>query len=119
MADPIVGHDWLIPQRNDLQYACIFPRPSATTPCIDTTCDCFYRHPGDNNPLCQDPSGNYVQNQLYAKAYPGLRELELAKELGGVAASICPRNLTDPGAQDYGYRPALEALVKEIGSSLP
>jgi hypothetical protein len=82
-------------------------------------CDCFDGAPGDNNPLCQDPAGNYVSTQFFAKAYPGLRELDLVKRLGGVAASICPRNLTNASAQDFGYRPALEALAKDLGSSVP
>jgi len=118
MSDPMVGHEWVISRRNDLQYACIFPLPQQG-PCVDNTCDCFDRQPGDNNPLCQDPSGNYVSTQFYAKAYPGLRELELVKQLSGIAASICPRNLTDGNAQDFGYRPALEALARDLGSSLP
>ena len=110
-ADPINGHEWSILGRDDLQYACIFARPS-TTPCVDTSCDCFQRKRGENNPLCADGSGNYQQQQFYAKAYPGLRELSVIQGLGpqGLAASICARNLTDPSQQDYGYRPAVEAL---------
>jgi hypothetical protein len=120
MADPIHGHEYVVSptRRDDLQYACIFPLPQ-TGPCVDNSCDCFDRQPGDNNPLCQDPAGNYGTTQYFAKAYPGLRELELVKQLQGVAASICPRNLTDGNAQDFGYRPALEALAKDLGSSVP
>lgn len=117
-SDPINGHEWTIPLRNDLQYACIFPLPQPIH-CVDTNCDCFDLQTEEHDPLCQTPSGEYGTTQYFAKAYPGLRELDLVKRLGGVAASICPRNLTDTSAQDFGYRPALEALAKDLGSSLP
>jgi hypothetical protein len=118
LADPIVGHEWVIPQRNDLQYACTFALPQAI-PCVDSSCDCYEYQQGENDPLCQNSNGEYGTTQYFAKAYPGLRELELVKRLGGVAASICPRNLTDMSAQDFGYRPALEALAKDLATSMP
>jgi hypothetical protein len=71
-ADPIHGHEWNITNRDDLQYACIFETP-ATLPGVDSTCDCFSRQPGDNNPLCAGPSGTYEHVQHKAKAYPSLR----------------------------------------------
>lgn len=122
MADPINGHDWLIAKRDDLQYSCIFQLASAQPTCDSIDCDCFGRDPGDNNPLCQDANGTYVSNAQYdGKAYPGLRELALVQGLGqgAVAASICPRNLTDQSQQDYGYRPAVEVLAKDLQKSLP
>jgi hypothetical protein len=117
-ADPIHGHEWNITRRDDLQYACIFPRPSPGA-CTDSTCDCLDRSPGDNNPLCADAAGNYGTTQNKAKAYPGLRELELVHEFGkhGIVASICPKQLTAPDEQDYGYRPAVDAIVDRIEES--
>jgi hypothetical protein len=117
-SDPINGHEWSIANRNDLQYACIFDKPSPA-PCGDSTCDCFDRQPGENNPLCTNGAGVYEAVQNKAKAYPGLRELELVHDFGkkGIVASICPRNLTTPEAQDYGYRPAVDAIVDRVRDS--
>lgn len=118
-ADPINGHDWNIMHRDDLQYACIFAKPTVG-PCTDMECDCFERQPGENNPLCQTDTGSYEQVQHYAKAYPGLRELAFVQGLGdnALAASICARNLTDNSQQDYGYRPAFEALATELAKNV-
>src|SRR5207249_3524278 len=43
MSDPINGHDWVIPMRNDLEYACIFELPQVG-PCVSNDCDCFSRN---------------------------------------------------------------------------
>src|SRR5206468_4672980 len=80
-ADPINGHERNIMRRDDLQYSCIFQRPTQT-PCVDTTCDCFQSLAGENNPLCASPSGTYDQVQYNAKAYPALRELQLVHDVG-------------------------------------
>jgi hypothetical protein len=59
--------------------------------------------------------------QIYGKAYPGLRELEVMKGIGnsGVLASICAKNTTAVSsmlADDaFGYNPALSAFVDRIG----
>jgi len=119
--DPINGHEWNVSDRTDLQYACIFPlaQPKACTE--PTQCDCYNRPPTDANPLCADSTGNYSNNAQYkAKAYPSLRELSVLKALGpnAVAASICPRNLTDTTAEDFAYRPGVEALAAELQGSV-
>jgi hypothetical protein len=51
-----------------------------------------------------------------AKAYPGLKELAVARAMGaqGIVASICPKQLSDPGAADYGYRPAGATIVSAV-----
>jgi hypothetical protein len=65
-----------------------------------------------NNPLCQDSTG-YSQLQLYAKAFPGTRQLQVLKDVGygSMVASICPKvttgDTTDPS---YGYNPAVETI---------
>jgi hypothetical protein len=119
MADPINGHEWNIVEGDDLEYACIFALPQ-TGACSDRNCDCYNLNPADNNPLCQTPGGTYEAVQHFAKAYPGLRELELAKSLGpnGIPASICARNLVTVDAQDYGYGPAMDALGASVGKSI-
>jgi hypothetical protein len=57
---------------------------------------------------------------MRAKGYPGLRELEVLKGLGdqAVVASICPANVTNAAASDFGYRPALSALLSRFRATL-
>jgi hypothetical protein len=67
--------------------------------------------------------GDYTV-QTYAKAYPTIRELTLAKMMGaqGVVASLCPIHTEDSATGDdplYGYRPALDALVDRMVAALP
>ena len=117
--DPVHGHDYPIPERDDLQYACTFELP---TP-IDCTipdnvqggCDCDIQ--GNDNPVCEGPT---QQLQVRAKAYPGLRQLSVVKGLGpqGVAGSICGDVVQDPSSPAYGYRPAVAAVVESIKNGL-
>jgi hypothetical protein len=74
---------------------------------------------GYDNPLCDtDPGGM----QTYAKAYPGVKNLAIAKGMKGqgIAASICPAQLQNKtnadgtAAQDYGYRPAVNAIIDRL-----
>jgi hypothetical protein len=127
-ADPFNGHDWDPSMANptpnaDLQYACTFAlsTPKMCTEQVD--CDCFFPA-GSNpaaasNPLCQSATG-YSTAQVRAKGYPGIRELQVLQGLGdqAVVASICPSNLTNATAADYGYRPAIAALVGRMRSEL-
>jgi hypothetical protein len=128
-ADPINGHEWNTSTANptpnaDLQYACVFPLNPAKT-CTDATdCDCFVPAGGNaaaaQNPLCQNAAGMYSNAQSRAKAYPGTRQLEVLRGLGdqAVVASICPSNVTDTAAADFGYRPAIAALVGRMRNAL-
>jgi hypothetical protein len=79
-------------------------------------CDCKPGSEADQNPLCQGPDGNYSAVQRSGKAYPGLRELQVLKDFGtnAVVASICARNVTDSSKQDYGYGPAVDALLDRM-----
>jgi hypothetical protein len=122
MANPVNGHEWGNKDLSDLQYACIFPLKEARD-CAELArsrpgvkCDCSTVIPGDANPLCQDPTGAFTTKQSYAKAYPGLRELSVLQDFGdnSIVASICARNLTGESAQDYGYRPAVDAIVDRL-----
>jgi hypothetical protein len=112
------GHDRVIARRDDLQYACIFPKPSIDL-CVDSTCDCLNSRPDENNPVCSTTDGLYEPVQYKAKAYPALRELEFLHDFGknGILASICARNVVDPSAQDYGYRPGFDAVADRLKST--
>jgi hypothetical protein len=126
--DPIHGHEWdpskAITPNADLQYACTFAVPTPRTCTTLTDCDCFVPDGADpsatKNPLCQDAAGAYSNVQTRAKAYPGTRELQVLQGIGdqGVVSSICPSNLTDPLASDFGYRPAIATLVHRMGPAL-
>jgi hypothetical protein len=125
LANKVNGHEWVNSNGDDLQYACIFKLPEsrdcaqlAQDPLVG--CDCAPGREADNNPLCQSPDGTYSTTQSFAKGYPGLRELQVLKDFGanGVVASICARNLTDKNAQDYGYGPAIDAIVDRLKQAL-
>lgn len=123
LAHPINGHEmdlFAAPEidfRSDLQYACIFalaePRNCGEG---DISCDCSQAPARQRKPICQGPDGRYSDQQWAAKAYPGLRQLRLAAALEdhAVAASICARNVDDRRRQDFGYRPAIDALVDRL-----
>jgi hypothetical protein len=84
--DPMNGGDRDIQQGDDLQYACIGPRAVTTK-----SSDCEGAVPEANSPLC-DPGGT----QPFFKAYPGLRHLRLAHDLGAraVVGSVCSASLS-------------------------
>ncbi len=81
------------------------------------------------SPLCQAPDGKYGNRQYYAKAYPGLRELQVLRGFyevsnyshnNAVAASICPKDLNYANAAGpgYGYNPAIGALVDRLKNNV-
>jgi len=118
--NPINGSEYTITQRDDLQYACIFPlatpRDCADTANLLSGCDCM--DPANDNPLCaENPAdGGNRTLQVAAKAYPGTRNLAILKGLGaqGVPASICPSQFDDPSKSDYAYRPAIRSLLERV-----
>ena len=105
------------PLFSDLQYACIFDLPMLLR-CSegDGNCDCAGDPTLARRPICQQPEGGYSRLQWGGKAYPGLRPLEVVRGLGdhGIAASICARNVRDRERSDYGYRPALRAILDRM-----
>jgi hypothetical protein len=132
-ANPINGHEWKPVNNEDLQYACIFDLApvlgGATRDCgaiAKQTCDCF--DPTDDlttvnarlKPLCQQPNGSYSEVQTRAKAYPGTRELEVLSFYGenSIVASICPKVLDDNTNADYGYNPAVGAIIDRLKEKL-
>ncbi|WP_437540891.1 hypothetical protein WME97_25630 [Sorangium sp. So ce367] len=129
----INGREYTIPAEStgDLQYACIFDLPRDAVKSCDgqaQSCDCraVGGQPTDN-PLCEPEAGNDQEDpgprsttQIKVKAYPSLRELQLIRELGpqGIVGSVCPRQLTDANAADFGYRPAIGAVIERLKTGL-
>jgi hypothetical protein len=128
LANPSNGHEQNVPDRDDLQYACIFALP-APRDCAngDRTCECTPPMDGgvsaitaSNSPLCQPPTGGPASTtQYYGQANPSTRELLFAHTLGARAApaSICPKQTSGTGP-NYGYVPALDALANRIAVTL-
>jgi hypothetical protein len=115
--NPVNGHEWNVVAGDDLQYACIFPLATPRDCTVSTvSCDCRPGEEAEQNPLCQDPSGAFGNTQFSAKAYPSVRELQLLKAIGsqGIVASICPAQTSDANLADFGYRPAVGAVVERL-----
>ena len=112
------GHEWHVADNDDLQYACTFPLP-AVRDCsyMGSSCDCTGSQEQldlAKKPLCQDPvTGAYTNIQVAGKAYPTPRQLTVMKAFGSnsLLGSICPRNVTNRSAPDYGYRPFINLLL--------
>lgn len=125
-AHPVNGHEHANVYRDELQFACIFPLPEGQRVCDPDGangfgCDCDAADPAaDGNPLCQAPDNSFGATQYFAKAYPGTRELEVLSQVAdtAVVASICPKDMTDEAALDYGYRPAMQAIVDKVKTKL-
>lgn len=124
-ANPINGHEWTIPN-DDLQYACIFPLlPGTERDCSNPNlsgCDCAVKT--NDNPLCY-PNPNQMNAptlQVRAKAYPGIRPLQVIRDLGpqGLVGSVCATQVSDQGqtAIDFGYRPAMQAVADRLKPAL-
>jgi len=116
------------PRADDLQYACIFPLGDARRNCAmldpnTDNCDCYQGVL--DRPLCEETPGvsQAGTTQYWAKAYPGLRELQVLKDFGekstnSIVASICARNVTKNTDPDFGYRPAIAAIVDRLKEQL-
>jgi hypothetical protein len=138
-ADPINGHDWVTNTGTghilnvDREYACVFPLVDmngnpTTRDCTlaqnQNFCDCPHTPTGsltaDQLPPICDPTTQ--SNQVGAKAYPTIRELELAHLMGtqGIVSSICPQHVTEesPGDPLYGYRPGISLLVSHLAPAI-
>lgn len=124
-ANAINGHEHITGER-DLQHACTFELPEPVV-CdqarfeADAGCDCFVEDAAMNNPVCNPPGGGEASTTQYmGKAYPALRELAVAQELGrrSVLGSICARNTQDDTRSDYGYRPVFGAIGRRVAATL-
>jgi hypothetical protein len=117
-ANKINGHESSIADNSDLQYACIFPLPTPVD-CggMAAACDCKASDSVYNRALCNGTM------QTAAKAYPGVRELQVLKDYGAkgtqnsIVASICPKSLKQ-GDPSYGYGPAVSAIVDRLKEAL-
>ena len=114
---PVNASERNIEARDDLQYACVFERGElgpldCALPENALGCDCAQ---SPENPLCWNGAG-YTTQQYRAKAYPGRRQLAVLKGMDSqaIVASVCPANLVGPAAADFGYRPAITAIVDRL-----
>jgi hypothetical protein len=127
--NPINGREQAVDPntRDDLQFACIFDLEEPV-PCNATNaagCDCNADEQVKNSPLCMYGAAGMDGTQIKAKAYPGLRELEVLRGVGdsAIVASICPKNPVaqgmNPAAEPYyGYNPAVAAIVDRLKDAL-
>jgi hypothetical protein len=101
----------------DLQFACVYELPVPVDCTKAGNCDCKDPTNAALLPLC-DPTTH--TKQVRAKAYPGGRELQALKAVGeqGIVASICPAQLANDKARDYGYDPAMGAIVERLKKAL-
>jgi hypothetical protein len=132
--DPIDGREWITDHemvsgthvlKVDREYACTFklaqPRDCTLNYNIPYRCDCPSSAGGltheQTPPVCDDANPT---SQVYAKAYPTIRELLLAKLMGnqGIVSSICPQEIVDTASPVYGYRPAVGAIVDRLKAGL-
>jgi hypothetical protein len=121
--NPINGHEQAVtPTRDDLQFACIYPL-AQPIPCNDenaASCECNRDEAPKNSPLCKGATSTEDGTQVYGRAYPSLRELEVLKGVGAnsVVTSACPKNPAsdDPSDANAGYVPALNALADQLVS---
>jgi hypothetical protein len=133
--NPINGHEHVAPKADDLQYACTFPL-ATPRPCSvlnDARCDCNADEWDNHRSLCEYAGGPMTDGvQRYAKAYPGVRTLEVLRGVGenAIVASICPKYTEPRGGllaeedASYGYNPAMTAIVgvfqdRLLGQCLP
>ena len=120
-SNPINGHEHaVLPIRDDLQFACIYPLPEPV-PCSDAnaiTCECTSSDAARKNPLCEGVTSTEDGTQVYGKAYPSVRELQVLKNVGSsaVVTSACPRYpaTDEPLDPSAGYAPALNALADRL-----
>ena len=116
LGNSINGSEWPTNQA-DLQYACVFKLPDPIN-CSTSSCVCTEHN---RSPLCYDEAtGAYGTEQFRAQAYPGRRQLSVLKGIGdqAVVASICAANTTDGQAGDFGYLPAMQALIERLRTNL-
>jgi hypothetical protein len=128
--DPVNGREWTT-NKADLQFACVFDlRPQyggVGKDCTDKkytgACDCAPNAINSNTQLCNGTL------QVAGKAYPSLREMEIAHALSriepewggqGIVSSLCPIHVQEqaPGDPLYGYRPAITLLINRVGHQL-
>jgi hypothetical protein len=115
LANAINGHERIVAAQDDLQYACIYRRPVAED-CSASTCECVGPPEIDTNPICQQEDGSYSTVQRFVRAVPSLRELAVLSQLGDQAAvaSICAPIVTGNTQPIFGYKPAIDAMMRAL-----
>jgi hypothetical protein len=115
LANPINGHERDIPNQDDLQYACIYARPDPVDCSGAVSCNCIAPDI-ETNPTCQAPDGSYAGTALFARALPSTRDLTVLQGLGNRAAvaSICAQVTSGTTAPTFGYKPAVDAILKTL-----
>jgi hypothetical protein len=111
---------------SELEYACTFAlkEPIVCDEARDLDglgCDCNADELESNRSVCNPPGGGAPTiTQYRGKAYPSLRELSVARELGRrtVVGSVCAVNTADEEREDYGYRPIFNAIGQRIADTL-
>ncbi len=125
-SDPVHGHDWDIAAAGgaqgpgDLQFACIFPLAQPRDcKAASARCDCKAAGVNGKSPLCWD-GAKFGEVQHNAKAFPGLRQLEVLRDFGdnAIVASICPKEAKNEADPSYGYNPAVDAIVDRLKDQL-
>jgi hypothetical protein len=127
--NPINGSEQAVTAaRDDLQFACIFdlvpPVEAGDCDARADGCDCNSDEFDKQSPLCTGVTATASGRQVAAKAYPGVRELQVLKDYGSnsIVASICPKNVDAMGAAsedaNYGYNPAVAAIVDRLKEAL-
>jgi hypothetical protein len=114
--NPINGHEYSIPKKDDLQYACTMPIPAPQDCSVIGLFACDCEDIQNDNPLCVENDDGNPTLQVRAKAYPGLRQLAVLRGLGdrAVVGSICATQITDPTTPDYAYRPVVASLLDRM-----
>lgn len=118
--DPIHGHEYSTPLRDDLQYACIFPLSSPRDCSTGTGPFCECADPANDRPNCADSGTGARTLQNAASAQPGSRHVALARRLAqnAVLAPVCAAQQSEPSLLSYGYRPAVDAILRRAASLL-
>ena len=113
--DPNGGDRTIGSPRDDLQFACIFDLQAPISNSQDCT-DSKNSGPDYDNPICDAANPT---TQIAAKAYPGLRELAVARGLGhqALVGSICAPT-SDRNASSFGYNLPLASLLDRMAGSI-
>ncbi|MCC6553796.1 MAG: hypothetical protein IT372_12350 [Polyangiaceae bacterium] len=115
-SNPINGHERILSGADDLQYACIFPRPSPKDCTVEVDdCHCADDDVG-TNPICQAADGSYGPVERWARALPGTRELRVLQGLGdqAIVASICAPVVSGSSQATFAYKPAVDAILRSL-----
>jgi hypothetical protein len=118
LANPINGHERVIAAADDLQYACVYAKPTPTD-CAGGACECINPDIVDN-PICQAVDGSYSSTQRFARALPGVRELRVLQGLGqqGTVGSVCAAVISGSAQPTFGYKPSVDAILHALRSRI-